>query len=69
PHLLAREMIVEVEHPVRGRFVTVGNPVKLSASPTTIGPSPLLAQHREEILAELGYSEAQIRALAADGAI
>ena len=69
PHLLAREMIVEVEHPVRGRYVTVGNPIKLSASPTTIGPSPLLGQHREEILAELGYTEADIRALAADGAI
>jgi len=69
PHLLAREMIVEVEHPVRGRYVTVGNPVKLSASPTTIGPSPLLGQHREEILAELGYTDADIRALAADGAI
>jgi formyl-CoA transferase len=69
PHLLAREMIVEVDHPVRGRYVTVGNPIKLSASPTTIGPSPLLGQHREEILAELGYTDAQIRALAADGAI
>ena len=34
PHLLARDMIVEVEHPVRGRYVTAGNPVKLSASPT-----------------------------------
>jgi len=62
-------MIVEVEHPVRGRYVTVGNPVKLSASPTTIGPSPLLGQHRQEILAELGYTAAQITALAAAGAI
>jgi len=69
PHLLAREMIVEVEHPVRGRYLTVGNPIKLSASPTTIGPSPLLGQHREEILKELGYTEAQIRALASEGAI
>ena len=69
PHLLAREMIVEVEHPARGRYVTVGNPVKLSASPTTIGPSPLLGQHRNEILAELGYTDAQIHGLAADGAI
>jgi formyl-CoA transferase len=69
PHLLARDMIVEVEHPVRGRYVTVGNPVKLSASPTTIGPSPLLGQHREEILTELGYTDTQISALAADGAI
>ena len=69
PHLLARDMIVEVEHPVRGRYLTVGNPVKLSASPTTIGPSPQLGQHREEILTELGYTAAQISALAADGAI
>lgn len=69
PHLLAREMIVEVEHPVRGRYLTVGNPIKLSASPTTIGPSPLLGQHREEILKELGYTEAQIRALASEGTI
>ncbi len=69
PHLLARDMIVEVEHPLRGRFLTVGNPVKLSASPTTIGPSPLLGQHREEILAELGFTEAQIRALEKEGAI
>jgi formyl-CoA transferase len=69
PHLKARDMIVEVEHPVRGRYVTVGNPIKLSASPTTIGPSPLLGQHRREILAELGYSDADIEALKADGAV
>jgi len=69
PHLLERDMIVEVEHPVRGRYLTAGNPVKLSASPTTIGPSPLLGQHREEILRELGYGDDDIRALARDGAI
>ena len=69
PHLHARDMIVEVEHPVRGRYVTVGNPIKLSASPTRITPSPLLGQHRAEILHELGYGEAEIDALAADGAI
>jgi len=68
PHLRARDMIVEVEHPVRGRYVTVGNPIKLSASPTTIGPSPLLGQHRHEILSELGYTDADIDALAKDGA-
>jgi formyl-CoA transferase len=69
PHLLARDMIVAVEHPVRGRFVTVGNPIKLSASPTTIRPSPLLGEHRAEILAELGYADEQIRALEKDGAV
>src|SRR5229473_1533405 len=68
PHLLAREMIVEVEHPVRGRYVTVGNPVKLSASKTVIAVAPVLGQHRGEILKELGYDEAEIKALEADGA-
>jgi formyl-CoA transferase len=62
-------MIVEVEHPVRGRYVTVGNPIKLSATPTTIGPSPVLGQHRDAILRELGYSEADIAALAKEGAV
>jgi formyl-CoA transferase len=69
PHLRARDMIVEVEHPVRGKYVTVGNPIKLSASPTTIGPSPLLGEHRHQILTELGYSDADIAALAKEGAI
>ena len=69
PHLLARDMIVEVEHPVRGRYLTVGNPVKLSASPTTITPPPLLGQHKQELLAELGYRDDQIRDLEKDGAI
>jgi formyl-CoA transferase len=69
PHLHARDMIVTVEHPARGRYVTVGNPIKLSASPTAIGPAPLLGQHRREILSELGYGDAEIEALAADGAI
>ena len=69
PHLKARDMIVEVEHPVRGRYVTVGNPIKLSASETTIGPAPLLGQHRHEVLRELGYSDETIDGLAKDGAI
>ncbi|HTI54457.1 MAG TPA: formyl-CoA transferase [Verrucomicrobiae bacterium] len=69
PHLLARDMIVELDHPVRGRFLTVGNPIKLSQSPTTIIPSPLLGEHRTEILRDLGYSTDQIDKLAKDGAI
>ena len=69
PHLRARDMIVEIEHPVRGRYVTAGNPIKLSASPTTISAAPLLGQHRREVLKELGYSDDNINALEADGSI
>lgn len=69
PHLQAREMIVEVEHPVRGRYITAGNPIKLSASPTEIKTAPLLGQHNREILTELGYRETEITALREEGAI
>jgi formyl-CoA transferase len=69
PHLRARDMIVEVEHPVRGRYITAGNPVKLSASPTKIESAPLLGEHRRQILADLGYTEAQIAELERTGAI
>lgn len=69
PHLQARNMIVEVEHPVRGRYVTAGNPIKLSASPTQITTAPLLGQHNGEILQELGYREADITMLRKEGTI
>jgi formyl-CoA transferase len=69
PHLRARDMIVEVEHPVRGRYITAGNPVKLSASPTKISAAPLLGQHCREILNELGYNDTAISALESEGAI
>ena len=69
PHLLARDMIVEVEHKVRGRYLTAGNPIKLSASPTKITAAPLLGEHNQEVLAELGYDAAAVRALKDAGAI
>ncbi len=68
PHLRARDMIVELDHPVRGRHVTVGNPIKLSASPAHITRAPLLGEHRRQVLAELGYTDAEIAVLEGDGA-
>jgi formyl-CoA transferase len=61
--------IVEVDHPVRGKYLTVGNPIKLSDSPTEVTRSPLLGEHTEEVLAQLGYSGAQIAELRTEGVI
>src|SRR5436853_4203998 len=61
--------VVEVDHPTRGKYLTVGNPVKMSDSPTDVKRSPLLGEHTDEILAELGYAADQIAALRADKVI
>jgi formyl-CoA transferase len=42
--------IVEVDHPTRGKYLTVGNPIKLSDSPSEVGRSPLLGEHNDDIL-------------------
>lgn len=55
--------VVEVDHPERGRYLTVGNPIKLSDSVTEVVRSPLLGEHTEEVLVQLGYSSDQIAAL------
>jgi len=67
--LRKRNMIAKVDHPQRGEFYTVGNPLVLSDSPADVKRSPLLGEHNEEILTELGYSKADLERLHADGAI
>ena len=61
--------VVEVDHPTRGKYLTVGNPVKMSDSPTEVLRSPLLGEHTEEILRELGLGDNEITAAREDGAI
>ena len=63
PSLRATGTVVEVDHPKRGKYLSVGNPIKMSDSPTEVGRSPLLGEHTEEILAEIGYQSADITAL------
>ncbi|WP_208278299.1 formyl-CoA transferase [Massilia oculi] len=63
PSLRATGTIVEVDHPERGSYLSVGNPIKLSDSPTEVRRSPLLGEHTDEVLADLGYSREQIALL------
>jgi formyl-CoA transferase len=69
PSLRATGTIVEVDHPLRGKYLSVGNPIKLSASSTEVTRSPLLGEHTDEILAKvLGYSAVEVAAIKASGA-
>ena len=68
--LRATGTIVEVDHPKRGKYLSVGNPIKLSDSPTEVTRSPLLGEHTEEILTKvLGYSSSEIETIKTSGAI
>jgi crotonobetainyl-CoA:carnitine CoA-transferase CaiB-like acyl-CoA transferase len=68
PQVLAREMVVEVEHSRLGRMKTLGPPVKFSTTPGSVRRgAPRLGQHTREVLKEYGYSEAEINELADKG--
>lgn len=71
PQIQAREMLQEVVHPLAGRTLLPGVPIKLSETPGAIrSPAPLLGQHTTEVLADwLGYDAAQVAALRQAGAL
>ena len=61
PQTLAREMIVETEHPTAGAVSTVGTPLKFSATPGKVNrPAPLLGEHTVDVLAEAGFQPDEI---------
>ena len=70
PQVVAREMVVELEHPAAGMLRMLGSPLKLSAQPASIRrPPPVLGQHTDEILAEAGYSAGRIAELRETGVV
>ena len=70
PQVLARDMVVEIEHPVAGRIRNIGVPVKLSETPGQIRrPAPTLGQHTDEVLAELDFTAEAIANLRATRAV
>ncbi len=70
PSLRDTGTIVEVDHPERGKYLTVGCPVKLSDSDVAVERSPLLGEHTDEILSEvLGYSPEEISSIRESGAV
>jgi formyl-CoA transferase len=69
PSLRATGTVVEVDHPKRGKYLSVGNPIKLSDSPSEVTRSPLLGEHTDEVLKELGFAPAEIAELRTQKAI
>ncbi|MEV4068988.1 formyl-CoA transferase [Nonomuraea fuscirosea] len=62
-------IVVSVEHPQRGEFVTVGSPLQLSDSPVDVRTPPLLGEHNQEIYGELGVSADELAELKSNGVI
>jgi len=68
--LRATGTVVEVDHPTRGPYLTVGNPIKLSDSIADVRRSPLLGEHTDEVLRDvLKYADREIEAIKGSGAI
>jgi crotonobetainyl-CoA:carnitine CoA-transferase CaiB-like acyl-CoA transferase len=70
PHVLAREMVQEVEHPTLGKLRALGSPIKFSKTPVNVKRvAPLMGQHTLEVLEGLGISADEIARLRSSGAI
>ena len=70
PSLRETGTVVEVDHPERGKYLTIGNPIKLSDSAADVRRSPLLGEHTDEVLKDvLGMSDDDITTAREQGAI
>jgi formyl-CoA transferase len=70
PHTIAREMVIDIEHPRAGRIKSLGSPVKLSKAPLGMPrPAPLLGEHTDEILAGFGVEPERVTELRERGVV
>jgi crotonobetainyl-CoA:carnitine CoA-transferase CaiB-like acyl-CoA transferase len=70
PHVQARKMVHDIDHPIIGPMKTLGLPIKSSGALGSIRmPAPWLGQHSQSVLTQLGYSAAQIEVLFAQGTV
>ena len=70
PQVLARGMVVEVDHPVAGTVKALGCPVHFSVTPTAVDrAAPLLGEHTRQVLRDCGYDDAKIDAFVAEGSV
>lgn len=70
PHLIAREMMVEIKDPVRGDFTAIGCPIKVEGNAIELTAPPLLSEHTEEVLSEvLGMESSEIASLKDEGIV
>ncbi|MGH3384572.1 MAG: CaiB/BaiF CoA transferase family protein [Nocardioidaceae bacterium] len=70
PHVQAREMIVDLEHPIIGPMRTIGPPTKFSDLDVSVrGPAPWLGQHTAELMREVGVDQTEIEELLASGVL
>jgi crotonobetainyl-CoA:carnitine CoA-transferase CaiB-like acyl-CoA transferase len=69
PQIAARAMLLRLDHPGRGTFMTTGLPVKLSDTPGEIARPPLAGEHTDQVLAAHGIDQAEIERLRAAGVI
>lgn len=70
PQIIARNMIVDLCHPIAGKIKVPGTPIKFSETPSEISkPAPVLGEDSDLILSELGYSKDEISQLRTDGVI